>query len=498
LKELLKYSLIVNQIKRLNSITDKQYLFGVLVLGLIIRGRQYLINRSLWLDEAFLAINIKERDFMQLLEPLDFSQVAPIGFLWIEKLMVNIFGLSELSLRFIPFAASILGIYIIYDLSRSFFSNRLALLIAFAYTVLPSMTYFSSEVKQYMTDVFSLLFLFWFYFKFVRGREYKSQLLLFGLIGAIFIWISNITIIILFSIGVAIAIDILKKFNCRSILYSLVGVILWLGSFYIYYVFFIDNHPHTVGMENHWAGSFMPHQTIDGVIWLYDKLLFVFKSTIGHYEMAFLGLALFITGICSVLFYHKRKTMLYLLLPMVVHLILSYFHIYPFGGRIVLYLTPVILIFEIKGIEFIAGFTKKKTASIIVLSFALLFLSILRVPYFFVNPMYREDIKPALQYVVNNKEDTDVVYIYSGSRAAFRFYKETYFSSSDQCVVGISSGDDYNKFVEEFDNLTRRNWLVFSHMNPVVGIEYIEGQILLSKQIDYFEAEGAKVYLIDK
>jgi len=80
------------------------------IIGIVLRLRQYLSNRSLWLDEAALAVSIKEKNFHELLQPLEFNQIAPIGFLYLEKIAVIIGGTNEMSLRFFPLVAGILSL----------------------------------------------------------------------------------------------------------------------------------------------------------------------------------------------------------------------------------------------------------------------------------------------------------------------------------------------------------------------------------------------------
>ncbi len=55
----------------------------IALFGVIIAFIQYVSNKSLWLDEAMLALNIINRDYSELLLPLDSIQVAPILFLLI-------------------------------------------------------------------------------------------------------------------------------------------------------------------------------------------------------------------------------------------------------------------------------------------------------------------------------------------------------------------------------------------------------------------------------
>jgi hypothetical protein len=56
----------------------------IIGLGIVLRLTQYVFNRSLWYDEANLALNIIDRSVLELFQPLDHDQGAPIGFLLLE------------------------------------------------------------------------------------------------------------------------------------------------------------------------------------------------------------------------------------------------------------------------------------------------------------------------------------------------------------------------------------------------------------------------------
>ena len=80
---------------------------AILILaGVVLRIRQYLTGRSLWADEAMLALNIVERDFAGMFRPLEYDQGAPIGFLLVEKLFNAILGKHEFALRMFPMPTS--------------------------------------------------------------------------------------------------------------------------------------------------------------------------------------------------------------------------------------------------------------------------------------------------------------------------------------------------------------------------------------------------------
>jgi len=51
-----------------------------------------LRSRSLWLDEAALGYSVVSRSYAQLLLPLEYNQVAPIGYLLFAKIGNSLFG----------------------------------------------------------------------------------------------------------------------------------------------------------------------------------------------------------------------------------------------------------------------------------------------------------------------------------------------------------------------------------------------------------------------
>src|SRR5947207_13177836 len=82
------------------------------VLGLVARCVRYLLDFPLWEDECFLCVNFIDRTFAGLLQPLDFHQVAPPLFLWIELAAVKLFGYGERSLRLFPFLCSVASLFL--------------------------------------------------------------------------------------------------------------------------------------------------------------------------------------------------------------------------------------------------------------------------------------------------------------------------------------------------------------------------------------------------
>ena len=127
----------------------------VLGLGVLLALIQYFSGRSIWLDEAKIALNILDRSYLGLLEPLHSNQVAPILFLWMERFFGDVFGVNDLSLRLFPFLA-----YLVYKLLKILTpSTKLWFIAATLFAFCQPMIYFASELKQYMIDVCVMLLL---------------------------------------------------------------------------------------------------------------------------------------------------------------------------------------------------------------------------------------------------------------------------------------------------------------------------------------------------
>src|SRR5262245_57188911 len=66
--------------------------WAIMLAGAGLRIVRFLQERSLWLDEASLAMSIVRRPFSGLVGTLDHEQGAPIGFLMAMKLGTRVLG----------------------------------------------------------------------------------------------------------------------------------------------------------------------------------------------------------------------------------------------------------------------------------------------------------------------------------------------------------------------------------------------------------------------
>lgn len=81
--------------------------WALVALGVAARVLRFALRFPLWGDEAFVAANFIDRGYADLLQPMDYHQVCPLGFLGLELSAVRLLGFNEFGLRIVPLAAGI-------------------------------------------------------------------------------------------------------------------------------------------------------------------------------------------------------------------------------------------------------------------------------------------------------------------------------------------------------------------------------------------------------
>lgn len=127
--------------------------WAFLALGLLARCVRYFLRFPLWEDEAFLCVNLIDAGYLDLAGTLQYDQVAPLFFLWIQLTFVKLFGFNELSLRLFGFVCSIASLFLFRRLATRLLSGLpLVLAVAVFSVAYPGIRY-AAEAKQYASDL---------------------------------------------------------------------------------------------------------------------------------------------------------------------------------------------------------------------------------------------------------------------------------------------------------------------------------------------------------
>jgi 4-amino-4-deoxy-L-arabinose transferase-like glycosyltransferase len=209
----------------------------IIYFGILVRVVQYLSNRSLWNDEAALALNIVNRSYLELLQPLDYDQGAPIGFLFIEKLAIQIFGDNEYALRLFPLFSAIISLFLFYKLAKQCLQPQPAIIALTLFSTLHIWLGYATEVKQYSSDVAIAVLLCLVLIQ-INGKKLNfTQILTFGIVGAIAIWFSYPAIFVLAGIGISYLLISLFGNNLLTAIKLLGIYTIWTLSFVCFILF---------------------------------------------------------------------------------------------------------------------------------------------------------------------------------------------------------------------------------------------------------------------
>lgn len=482
----------------------------VIGFGVVVRVAQYLWNRSLWADEAVLALNIVNRSYGELLQPLDYDQGAPLGFLMVEKLAVQVFGDNEYALRLFPLICGIVSLFLFYQLANRFIQGW-AIPIALAlFASLHYLVYYSSEVKQYSSDVAIALLCSLISLGLLRQKLGIYQMIILSLGGAIAIWFSHPAIFVLAGVGGScFLLKLVKKEDIKLTNYLAIYS-SWIISFIAFYFSSIKNLSGDEDLLTSWRAAF-PSFPLD-IIWYLDAFGKLFYRPLG-FNSPFDGIAIVIFVIGCIACYRRRKeTLLIVLSPILVTFLASALQKYPFRSRLVLFLTPFVILLIAEGVDYIRHKTRYKFAPIASILLLLLLLAppIASASQLLVKPYLRGEIKPVISYVKTNQKPGDILYIYQRGKYQFMYYAEKFGYQKGDYIIGVDDLDKYDgkklseaewqRYKNDLDNLrgNKRVWLLFSHATVASENRKITSYLqTIGKQIDFFEQPGAFVYLYD-
>ena len=484
---------------------------AAVALGCLLRFVQYLLNRSLWMDEAYLALNIVHRSFAGLRQPLDYHQGAPIGFLMLQKSATLLWGGGEHALRLVPLLAGLASVILFYELASRTLPLKALPIATGLFAISPSLIYYSAEVKQYSMDA-ALALLLWCLTIEGSNSDWKTgRSTLAALVGAGAIWMSHASIFVLVGVGATIFIAVLlRKDWPRLARVSAVGL-CWMASLAACYFLALRKLASDGELLSYWKNNFMPFppRSMTDLKWFVDSFFDFFGTSAG---LKFSGLAALVFVVGCIAMYRKSTERAFLLLsPALLALIASGFHKYPFGGRLTLFLVPAVLLLMAEGAELLrsaAGATLPGAGGVLI---ALLFLDPgvydlhhLAKPHTEIAQpgiMFPEEIKPVMAYVEKHKQPGDLVYVFYGSEPAFDYYAERDGFPRNNVVIGSASGNEPRTYEAELDPLGgRRVWIVLSHIHGVGAQDSKYLEFYLDQQgqrLDSFAAAGAETDLYD-
>lgn len=475
-----------------------------LVLGAALRTIQYNARVSLWLDELALAQNIVRKPVGDLLlEPLDYQQVAPGGFLALERLAFLIGGPSELALRFTPWLASLAALLLFWRIVRRIAgdagASRSVPLGALALAaVSPALIVYAAQTKQYSSDVAAVLALLWAGLELAgpRPRAWTA-----GLIGTLALLVSVPAVLTGGAIGLVLAWNAARRGVPRWPVVLRTGALWTPAALLTVTLARVTLSPDTAAyMQAFWTRGFAPSPWtgVEALSWFPLAL----KNTLGFTLFWFLAreepvfdaltwvLALAALPGTWWLAARNGTAAAVVLAPVAAAVAAAAAHLLPLDTRVSLWLGPPLLILSAMGFaalgEALGGRLRMLPAAalgVIALVPAVVVTLVMRPPY------RSQDLRPILQAVAKQAGPDDAVYVYYGARQAIRFYGPR--AGLVRWTEGSCHRGDTRAYYRELDRFrgSPRVWFIWTHALP----RYREPDAIRS----YLETIGRRVSSID-
>lgn len=484
---------------------DKAVLL-VIGIGAVLRTAQYLAGTSLWGDELYVVHNvISKGPFTLFTQPIGNFQVAPCGFVLLLKLVTTFLGTSEYSLRLVPFLSSLLTLPLFTSLSRRFLPGRALLLALGLFSTSIPLIRYGGQMKPYSSDVMASLLCLLVARSWMETKTLRASFLA-ATTGGVVIWFSYTSAFTLAAIALLVLGRFTTRFSRASVKHVVVVPAIWLVSAATFAI--VEHHrlsPETHSyMQTFWAQWMLPTRlTLHNVgAWLV-RLARDFFNFLGLPNWWILCILVLI-GACYLL--RRNSETIFLLAPLPMTLAASAMRLYPFGGRLILFLVPNVLLLLTSGVLGItcaaARLQLPRWGQHALLLAAALAMGLR--PLSMYPPPYRDsETKPILSYLGEHRLSGDSIYVQGDASGtaqnALEFYGPRFSLAVNQVTLEMYKGPLPLETLKGLDQFRghRRLWVFFGPTHYVqlrAARWYLD---TIGHRLDCMSSYRAGVYLYD-
>ncbi len=404
--------------------------------GIALRIYQhFFLGRALWEDEAHLSLNFIDGNIIDMFIPLKHFQSAPILFLLSEEIFTTIFGFSETALRTFPFLVSLLAYPLYYYFVRDLTKSRFTAIIAFALLTFSAYAiHYSSETKPYTVELSVFIFMGFLLFStnpYIAARREK----LLKVWGSIFMFLANTSLVLLSSViayRIYTLLIIGKKAHPeayaaqRKLNKKLFTV--WGISFAADIILNIIINPYADNLRELWEFAYIPFNVFSTgfVDFMSGRIHEIFFSSMllfkdGWYFPYTLQVIM-LSGIVYTIRSKRFELLFFTVLPILLHLGLSWMQLYPLFFRFVLYLFPAIILWVAIGTTAIARWISKLHWSVAIVPVLYILYCCIQ-PSMQQYPITERNVKPVLDFI-NKYPDTTKIFITTPA-TLYEYYNKT-------------------------------------------------------------------------
>jgi 4-amino-4-deoxy-L-arabinose transferase-like glycosyltransferase len=397
--------------------------FALLIAGAVLRLYVYLHNRDLIIDEANVARNIYERGFIALLQPLDYQQYAPPVFLWVTKFFSLVFGMGEQALKIYPLLCGLAALWLFYKIQKALVPVQATWypisLLAFS----PILIRYSSELKQYMPDVFITLLLVWLALK-ISLNSYRPVrfILLWVLVGTVAIWSSMPSVFVLAGVGCYYGWQAISSRQYRLLWLPVTVSTVWVFQFVLYYLLMLQEHANSDYLQNFHHYFFLFATPSRAEEWEYNWRVFSYLMATFEGEYPYvhsINTAFLIVGTIMLVRKATARSIL-LVIPVLALCAAAALNQFSMLARVSLFIIPVLIL--IIGFGFAQYYYLKSAWLKGIIIIAGLYAAGCNVAQLTQEPFKYEELTEGMHFAQDRNIPGDRVFLYHSSVPPFIYY----------------------------------------------------------------------------
>lgn len=463
--------------------------FAIVALGCALRVLNFLGGRSLWLDEAMVADSIAHRDWSGLLTPLTYNQVAPLGWLMLERLSFLLFGGADLSLRVPALLAGLASLLLFADVARKSYGTFGAAVAVAAFAFSNPLVYYSAEVKPYGFDVLAAVVALALAARWLQGEAWPTWrgYLAAAALGLASLALSFPAAFVLAGLGAALCVRAAMKRRWGHAGAAAAVSAIWLIAFVA--LLQVTRHGAEANLSHmtySWRGAYAPLASggLGGLKWYPKALTQTLQYMFGAESIAPWLLA---TAVGAIILVRRRSWLaVAFLAPLATALAASGLRLYPFSERMLLFALPALMGLAALGVEAATSRFKPPPGGAIVAAALLLFGSVELLWgnfTYYPAPYATEHALPVMRAMATER-NVDAVFVNFDGVPAFRYYRDRaglrgvpLFAARRRATTMTCALDDAQEI-----SRNRRVWVFYSHAGR--GANGTPSDVLLNRFLD--------------
>jgi hypothetical protein len=361
----------------------------VALLALTLMLGLYGIERSLWLDEAWVANSVNAPTLGGMFYYPNWLQTSPPLFLLLARTLVSVFGLSTVVLRSTSLLLSLLAVAMMLAAARRAVSPPFAVLATAMLAFHPTVVEYFRSFKQYGGEVAATAAVLWAAVAYLQQPQRKQFCVLLGVVVAA-LTLSYPTVFLLPGLVVALAAgNRVRAIALAAISGPVLAALYW----------FLVRPNYTPALRAYWMG--------DPETWLAPSM---------------------IAAIAFCAFILVRVTLkpdpvsIVLLTPCVLLFLTEVLGWYPASPRTHLFVRPCFILLLVMTAEHLLRFVKwKPDVAVALVAVVIVFLGV-RKQFHEGRFQPEEDMSGAVRYLRKNVTPSDLVLVHPSLREGFLLY----------------------------------------------------------------------------